>query len=69
MSPVPLHHFWGYVIGGVCRGVLVGLIVTVMSLFFTDFIFTNYLLPFIPSYHLTIIFAGWFHQCGLCEII
>ena len=37
MSPVPLHLIlWGYVIGGVCRGVLVGLIVTLMSLFFTD---------------------------------
>ena len=36
MSPVPLHLIlWGYVIGGVCRGVLVGLIVTIMSLFFT----------------------------------
>ena len=37
MSPVPLHLIiWGYVIGGVSRGVLVGLIVTIMSLFFTD---------------------------------
>ncbi|NHB57795.1 ABC transporter permease [Acinetobacter shaoyimingii] len=37
MSPVPLHLIiWGYVIGGVCRGVLVGLIVTIMSMFFTD---------------------------------
>lgn len=37
MSPVPLYLvLWGYVIGGVCRGVLVGLIVTVVSLFFTD---------------------------------
>ena len=36
MSPVPLHLIlWGYVFGGVSRGVLVGLIVTLMSLFFT----------------------------------
>jgi len=36
MSPVPLNLIlWCYVIGGVCRGVLVGLIVTIMSLFFT----------------------------------
>lgn len=37
MSPVPLHMIiWGYVIGGVCRGALVGLIVTIMSLFFSE---------------------------------
>ena len=37
MSPVPLHMIlWGYVIGGVARGVLVGAIVTAMSLFFTQ---------------------------------
>ncbi|WP_180003220.1 MULTISPECIES: ABC transporter permease [unclassified Acinetobacter] len=42
MSPVPLHMvLWGYVIGGVCRGVLVGFIVTVMSLFFTELHLTN----------------------------
>ncbi len=42
MSPVPLHLIlWGYVIGGVCRGVLVGLIVTLMSLFFTDLAIHN----------------------------
>ena len=36
MSPVPLHVvLWGFVLGGICRGVLVGLIVTLMSLFFT----------------------------------
>lgn len=36
MSPVPLHLvLWGFVLGGICRGVLVGLIVTLMSLFFT----------------------------------
>ena len=31
-----IEELWGYVIGGVCRGVLVGLIVTIMSLFFTQ---------------------------------
>ena len=42
MSPVPLHLIlWGYVIGGVCRGVLVGLIVTLMSFFFTDLAIHN----------------------------
>ena len=43
MSPVPLHMIlWGYVIGGVCRGVLVGIIVTSMSMFFTDLYITNW---------------------------
>lgn len=37
VSPVPLHLIiLGYVIGGISRGVLVGAIVTIMSLFFTD---------------------------------
>lgn len=36
MSPVPLHLIlWGFVLGGICRGVMVGIIVTVMSLFFS----------------------------------
>ena len=43
MSPVPLHAIlWGYVLGGVSRGVLVGIIVTTMSLFFTDLYITNW---------------------------
>ena len=43
MSPVPLHLvLWGYVIGGVSRGVLVGIIVTTMSLFFTELHITNW---------------------------
>lgn len=37
MSPVPLHLIlWGYVIGGVTRGILVGAIVTILSFFFTQ---------------------------------
>ena len=43
MSPVPLHMIlWGYVIGGVCRGILVGILVTAMSMFFTDLYITNW---------------------------
>ncbi|WP_064193677.1 ABC transporter permease, partial [Acinetobacter baumannii] len=43
MSPVPLHIIlWGYVIGGICRGVLVGAIVTAMSMFFTDLFIHNW---------------------------
>ena len=42
MSPVPLHLvLLGFVIGGLSRGILVGAIVTVMSLFFTDLAIHN----------------------------
>ncbi|MEB3753988.1 ABC transporter permease [Acinetobacter sp. MD2(2019)] len=42
VSPTPLSLvLWGYVIGGVCRGVLVGFIVTLVSLFFTDLHLNN----------------------------
>ncbi|EPF70917.1 ABC transporter permease [Acinetobacter rudis] len=42
MSPVPLYLvLWGYVIGGVTRGILVGAIVTAMSLFFTELAIHN----------------------------
>ncbi|MBF7681993.1 ABC transporter permease [Acinetobacter sp. B5B] len=35
-SPTPMYLvLWGYVIGGICRGVCVGFIVTLVSLFFT----------------------------------
>lgn len=51
MSPVPLHAIlWGFVLGGVCRGVLVGIIVTAMSLFLLTFILPIGLLPFTPSW-------------------
>lgn len=43
MSPVPLHIvLWGHVLGGVVRGILVAIIVTTMSLFFTDLHITNW---------------------------
>ncbi|MDM1780616.1 MULTISPECIES: ABC transporter permease [unclassified Acinetobacter] len=43
MSPVPLHIvLWGHVLGGVTRGVLVAIIVSVMSLFFADLSITNW---------------------------
>lgn len=36
-SPVPAHVIlMGYVVGGVARGLMVGLIVTLLSMFFTD---------------------------------
>lgn len=37
VSPLPNQYILiGYVMGGVCRGLLVGLVVTVVALFFTD---------------------------------
>src|SRR5690606_36847203 len=43
MCPVPLHIvLWGHVLGGVTRGVLVAIIVSVMSLFFADLSITNW---------------------------
>lgn len=37
VSPVPSYVIiWGYVVGGVCRGLAVGLIVTCLALFFAD---------------------------------
>lgn len=43
VSPIPLSLvLWGYVLGGICRGVLVGFIVTVVSLFFTDLHIYNF---------------------------
>jgi ABC-2 type transport system permease protein len=42
VSPVPSYIILlGYVIGGVCRGLMVGLIVTLLSLFFTDLQVSN----------------------------
>ena len=42
VSPVPSYVIlWGYVIGGVTRGVLVAIIVTAVSLFFTKLAITN----------------------------
>ncbi|WP_312332980.1 ABC transporter permease [Acinetobacter variabilis] len=43
MSPVPLHVIlWGYVLGGVIRGLFVAIIVSAMSLFFADLYITNW---------------------------
>lgn len=42
VSPTPNYIIlWGYVIGGVARGLLVGLLVTLLSLFFTKLQVTN----------------------------
>lgn len=37
VSPLPNSYIlWGYVMGGICRGLMVGAMVTVIALFFTD---------------------------------
>lgn len=42
VSPIPNYVIiWGFVVGGVCRGLAVGAIVTVLALFFADLPLTN----------------------------
>lgn len=37
VSPLPNSYIlWGYIMGGVCRGLMVGAMVTIIALFFTD---------------------------------
>ena len=58
MSPVPLHLIlWGYVLGGVCRGLLVAIIVTAMSLFFTDLYITNWFVTIYTVLITSLLFA------------
>ena len=58
MSPVPLHAIlWGYVLGGVIRGLFVAIIVSAMSLFcrplyyqlVCDYIYSTHYLAIILS--------------------
>ena len=58
MSPVPLHLIlWGYVLGGVCRGLLVAIIVTAMSLFFTDLYISNWFVTIYTVLITSLLFA------------
>ncbi len=58
MSPIPLHLIlWGYVLGGVCRGLLVAVIVTSMSLFFTDLYITNWFVTIYTVLITSLLFA------------
>lgn len=58
MSPVPLSLvLWGYVLGGVCRGVLVAIIVTIMSLFFTDLYISNWFVTIYTVLITSLLFA------------
>ncbi|WP_445115409.1 ABC transporter permease [Acinetobacter sp. WZC-1] len=60
MSPIPLHMIiWGYVIGGMARGVLVGVIVTAVSLIFSELSIHNF---FITIY--TIIMTSLLFSLG-----
>lgn len=66
VSPVPNYVILlGYVTGGVCRGVIVGFLVTIVALFFTDLS--------IHSYHVTLLVvlltSTLFSICGLINAI
>lgn len=57
-SPVPNHIILsGYVIGGVVRGLLVGLIVTLLSLFFTDLSIHHYFITIFTVLVTAILFS------------
>ncbi|GAB3046163.1 ABC transporter permease [Acinetobacter apis] len=58
VSPIPLSLvLWGYVIGGICRGALVGLIVTTVSLFFTHLAIHNILITLYTVIVTSILFS------------
>ena len=58
VSPVPSYVIlWGYVIGGVTRGVLVAIIVTAVSLFFTKLAINNIFIVLADVILTSILFA------------
>jgi ABC-2 type transport system permease protein len=58
ISPVPNWVILcGYVVGGVARGTLVGILVTIISLFFTDLQINSYGLTFLVFVLTSILFA------------
>ena len=58
VSPVPSYVIlWGYVIGGVTRGVLVAIIVTAVSLFFTKLAMNNIVIVLAVVFLTSILFA------------
>ncbi len=58
VSPVPSYVIlWGYVIGGVTRGVLVAIIVTAVSVFFTKLAINNILIVLAVVILTSILFA------------
>jgi ABC-2 type transport system permease protein len=47
VSPMPNYIIiWGYILGGMTRGILVGILVTLLSLFFTQLSLYNFLVTF-----------------------
>lgn len=69
VSPTPNYIILlGYIIGGVTRGLLVGCIVTIVSLFFTDLTITHPFITIAIVVLTSVVFslAGFF-QCYFCE--
>jgi len=66
VSPVPNYVILlGYVAGGVCRGVIVGILVTLVALFFTDLAIHSYSVTLI----VVILTSTLFSICGLINAI
>lgn len=58
VSPVPNYIILsGFVVGGMCRGLLVGLIVMMMSFLFTDFNIDNWALTILVVLMTSVVFA------------
>ncbi|WP_413111075.1 ABC transporter permease [Thaumasiovibrio sp. DFM-14] len=58
VAPVPNHIIiWGYIAGGVVRGLLVGAIVTAVSLLFVDLVVSNWLVVFSTVLMTSVVFS------------
>ena len=69
ISPMPNWAILaGYVSGSLFRGLAVGLIVTLISLFFTDIQIHNVWIILSTVVLTSVVFSlGGFHQCGVCQ--
>jgi ABC-2 type transport system permease protein len=66
VSPVPNYIIlWGYLSGGIARGLLVGLIVTLLSLFFTSLQLHNFAVTIVVVVLTSLLFA----QCGFINAV
>ncbi|MEM7541977.1 MAG: ABC transporter permease [Pseudomonadota bacterium] len=66
VSPVPLYYvLLGYVVGGMCRGIIVGVIVTCVALSFTDLKIHSYPITFA----VVVITAALFATAGMINAI
>ena len=71
VSPTPNYLILlGYVLGGVARGLMIGLIVTVVSSFFTDLEIHNLPVTVAIVFLTSVLFAlAGFVQCRVCQLV